>query len=100
MPEPRFKVGDQVRWWSAASGGDSTKVGVVFRVVPPGEVVTHHLAAQYLEAFQGNPVATWKTDFGRPRKMESYLVVVPKQGRKGPVVYWPRTSALEAHTDE
>ena len=88
-----FKVGDAVHWESQANGGHTLKRGVVIGAIPAGGSCTKthatHLARNWAEDVR------FATDFsGLPRKDESYLVLVGGNGKRKPVVYWPRTSAL------
>lgn len=85
----RFKVGDRVRWTSAAVGATVTKHGVVVEVVP------------------ANHAPTTMAINGRSRPYESYVVEVthrfggqglidPKNRSAAQQMYWPRTHHLEA----
>ncbi len=84
-----LKVGDNVQWTSQSAGTVLTKIGKVIEVVPMGRAVDFSTAQRY-----ANVGCRLVNGGGYPRNHESYLVKV-EQGKRKPLVYWPRVSALE-----
>ncbi len=81
-----FQLGDRVKWWSAAGGGQADKVGEVVAIIRAG-------------ARPDNI-----SGVGLSRNHESYVVrasaTSDDNGRgqvrtKRPRLYWPRVSKLE-----
>ncbi|EOI3527703.1 hypothetical protein ACMSYW_000878 [Cronobacter dublinensis] len=80
----KFKLNDEVKWSSSASGFTKVKIGVIVEVIPAGVNVRKFELGRQLDAL------------GLPRKEESYIVCVwPNPGsRAKPKYYWPRVNAL------
>jgi hypothetical protein len=84
MSDKRIKVGDTVKWRSAASGVWKEKVGVVAEVVKSEDAPDRD---RFISLYKGGGIGCY-------RGHESYVVEV-RGPRGGVKYYWPRVSALE-----
>lgn len=82
-----FKIGDKVMWTSQSCDIYTDKVGEVYRVIPPGEILklTSREFARFRIMFDGGV-----------RPHETYLISVPTgiNGQGKPKLYWPRVTHL------
>lgn len=81
----RIRKGVRVRWTSSFL----QKEGRVVAVVPAGEPPPMAELAKELGAL------AMRTPGVHPRTATSYVVLVGSGDRRKPVLYWPRSSALE-----
>lgn len=87
----KLKLGDEVKWSSAAGGSTIEKKGTIIAVISanqnPGEVIYPlEDSGKYNTAYGG----------GFSRGHESYVVAVPTKTRKGkPKIYWPFVKKLQ-----
>mgnify|MGYP006969506354 CR=1 FL=1 len=83
-----MKVGDKVIWRSQAAGTPKVKEGTIVGVIPTyvnPQLVIHDFCSEY--------GASSAFGFGKERNHESYVVLV-KNGKRKPKIYWPRVSKL------
>lgn len=89
MKKTGIRIRDKVQWISQAAGTYKIKEGKVAFVIPAGVPVDSIMRGIMAKEF------TLMFDPGTyPRVDQSYMVVV-KDGKHKPKLYWPRTSQLE-----
>lgn len=88
--EKKFVVGDRVKWSSQSQGSRKEKVGDVVAVLAPGDSASI-FSDDLTKAHNAKPLV----DPGLPRKIESYIVLVPHSGKGKGQLYWPVPSVLE-----
>lgn len=87
----KLNLGDKVTWASQAGGHTTVKNGVIVEVIKAHEnVVDNGVINSVVHKYNARP----KISTAYSRDHDSYLVLVPQEGSRKPLLYWPLVKYL------